>query len=109
MGLADAAYAPIPVLCCPAGEELGAKFEYRDIPEDMQKQAQEYREKLYDQIVEQDDDVLAAYFEVCLPSYTPVLFHACTVTPQVCPLKLLVLICDQCFLQVGKGVCWKVV
>lgn len=32
----------------------------------MKKQAQEYREKMYDQIVEQDDDVLAAYFEVSL-------------------------------------------
>ena len=46
------------------GEQLGAKFEERDIPEDMKAQAQEYREKLYDQIVEQDDDVLAGYFEV---------------------------------------------
>mmetsp|Transcript_25121 Transcript_25121/g.64871 ORF Transcript_25121/g.64871 Transcript_25121/m.64871 type:complete len:780 (+) Transcript_25121:142-2481(+) len=49
------------------GEQLGAKFEYRDIPEDMKQQAQEYKEKMYDQIVEQDDDVLAAYFEGEMP------------------------------------------
>ena len=47
-----------------AGEQLGAKFELRDIPEDMKKQAEEYKSKMYDQIVEQDDDVLAAYFDV---------------------------------------------
>lgn len=32
----------------------------------MQEQAQEYREKLIDMIVELDDDVLTAYFEVRL-------------------------------------------
>ena len=47
-----------------SGEELGAKFDEVDIPEDMKEKAQEYREKLIDQIVEQDDDVLNAYFEV---------------------------------------------
>ncbi len=39
------------------GEELGAKFEETDIPADLQELAQEYREKLIDQIVEQDDQV----------------------------------------------------
>ena len=46
------------------GEELGAKFDETEIPEDMKAKAQEYREKMIDMIVEQDDDVLTAYFEV---------------------------------------------
>lgn len=44
--------------CMPA---LGAQV---DIPEDHKAKAQEWREKLIDMVVEQDDDVLAAYFEV---------------------------------------------
>ena len=47
-----------------SGEELGAKFDEVDIPEDMKEKAQEYRDKLIDQIVELDDEVLNAYFEV---------------------------------------------
>jgi elongation factor G len=39
------------------GEELGAKFEEQDIPADLQELANEYREKLIDTIVEQDDAV----------------------------------------------------
>lgn len=39
------------------GEELGAKFEEQDIPADLVDQANEYREKLIDQVVEQDDAV----------------------------------------------------
>ncbi len=46
------------------GEELGAKFEEVEIPEDMKEKAQEWHQKMIDTIVEQDDDVLAAYFEV---------------------------------------------
>ena len=39
------------------GEELGAKFDIVDIPEDMKEISEEYREKLIDAIVEQDDAV----------------------------------------------------
>ncbi len=49
------------------GEELGAKFDEVDIPADMKEKAQEWREKLVDMIVELDDDVLSAYFEVSGP------------------------------------------
>jgi elongation factor G len=49
------------------GEELGAKFEEQDIPADLQELANEYREKLIDTIVEQDDAVLEAYFEGTMP------------------------------------------
>ena len=36
-------------------ESLGAEFEYTDIPSDLQDQAAEYREKLIELAVEQDD------------------------------------------------------
>jgi len=49
------------------GEELGAKFDIVDIPEDMKEISAEYREKLIDAIVEQDDAVLEAYFEGTMP------------------------------------------
>src|SRR5690349_16387891 len=44
-------------------ESLGAKFDYVDIPADMADKAAEYREKLIELVVEQDDDVMEAYLE----------------------------------------------
>lgn len=44
-------------------ESLGAKFNYVDIPEDLADKAAEYREKLIETAVEQDDDVMEAYLE----------------------------------------------
>ncbi|MEQ8741178.1 MAG: GTP-binding protein, partial [Hoeflea sp.] len=44
-------------------EGLGAKFNYVDIPDDLQGKAAEYREKLIELAVEQDDDVMEAYLE----------------------------------------------
>lgn len=44
-------------------ESLGAKFRYDEIPADLVDQANEYREKLVEMAVEQDDDVLSAYLE----------------------------------------------
>ena len=44
-------------------ESLGAKFEYRDIPADLVDQAAEYRQKLIETAVEQDDAVMEAYLE----------------------------------------------
>ncbi|MEW5307033.1 MAG: hypothetical protein WDW36_009453, partial [Sanguina aurantia] len=46
-----------------SGEELGAKFDEVDIPEEYAEKAAEYREKLVDMVVELDDNVLSAYFE----------------------------------------------
>lgn len=40
-----------------SGEELGAKFDEVDIPADLVDQANEWREKLIDAVVEQDDAV----------------------------------------------------
>jgi len=44
-------------------ENLGAKFNYVDIPADLADKAAEYREKLIETAVEQDDDVMEAYLE----------------------------------------------
>ncbi|MCB1532346.1 MAG: elongation factor G [Alphaproteobacteria bacterium] len=45
------------------GEELGAKFEEQDIPADLADKAAEYREKLVELAVEQDDAAMEAYLE----------------------------------------------
>jgi elongation factor G len=49
------------------GEELGAKFDAVDIPDDLKDKAAEYREKLIELVVELDDAVLEAYFEGTMP------------------------------------------
>ena len=48
-------------------ENLGAEFEYVDIPADLADKAAEYREKLIELVVEQDDDVMEAYLEGNMP------------------------------------------
>ena len=45
------------------GEDLGAAFEYVDIPAELQDKAAEYREKLVELAVEQDDEAMEAYLE----------------------------------------------
>ncbi|TYC87704.1 elongation factor G [Novosphingobium sp. BW1] len=42
---------------------LGASFSYGEIPADLADKAAEYREKLLETAVEQDDDVMEAYLE----------------------------------------------
>jgi len=42
-------------------ESLGAKFDVIDIPADLKKQADEYRHKLLEMAIEQDDAALEAY------------------------------------------------
>ena len=44
-------------------ENLGADFHEEDIPADLQAKAEEYREKLVELAVEQDDDAMEAYLE----------------------------------------------
>jgi len=48
-------------------ESLGAEFEYVDIPADLADKAAEYREKLIELAVEQDDEVMEAYLEGNMP------------------------------------------
>ena len=49
-------------------ESLGAEFEYVDVPEDLKDKAAEYREKLIELAVEQDDEAMEAYLEGNPPS-----------------------------------------
>ncbi|GGO97303.1 elongation factor G [Stakelama pacifica] len=44
-------------------EGLGAKFNYVDIPDELKDEAAEYREKLVELAVEQDDAAMEAYLE----------------------------------------------
>jgi len=46
-----------------SGEQLGAEYHDEDIPADLEARAQEYREKLLETAVEQDDAALEAYLE----------------------------------------------
>ncbi len=48
-------------------ESLGADFEYTDIPADLADKAAEYREKMIELVVEQDDDIMEAYLEGDMP------------------------------------------
>ncbi|MBT4950668.1 MAG: elongation factor G, partial [Pelagibacteraceae bacterium] len=49
-------------------ESLGAKFDIVEIPEDLKEQAKEYREKLIEKVVEEDDTVMENYLEGNEPS-----------------------------------------
>ncbi len=44
-------------------EDLGAKFEYQDIRDELKAEAEEYHSKLVETAVEQDDEVMEAYLE----------------------------------------------
>ncbi|MFQ5625538.1 MAG: elongation factor G [Methyloligellaceae bacterium] len=44
-------------------ETLGAKFHEEDVPKDLADQAADYREKLIERVVEQDDAVMEAFLE----------------------------------------------
>ncbi|MCB1146151.1 MAG: elongation factor G, partial [Leptospiraceae bacterium] len=46
-----------------SGEELGAKFEVKEIPEDLKAQADEYRAKLIDIVAEANEDLIEKYLE----------------------------------------------
>ncbi|CAA2964463.1 elongation factor G-2, chloroplastic [Olea europaea subsp. europaea] len=50
-----------------SGEELGAKFAYEDIPENLRELAQEYRSQLIESIVELDDEAMENYLESVEP------------------------------------------
>ena len=49
-------------------EDLGAEFEYVDIPADLAEKAAEYREQMIETALEQDDALMEAYFEGQTPS-----------------------------------------
>lgn len=45
------------------GEELGAKYDYIDIPSEYVEQAEEYRESLVETVCETDETLMEKYFE----------------------------------------------
>ncbi|HEY3778354.1 MAG TPA: elongation factor G [Rhizomicrobium sp.] len=49
-------------------EQLGAKFDYADIPADMSERAQELHLKLVEMAVEEDEKLLEAYLDGKMPS-----------------------------------------
>ncbi|HQS84750.1 MAG: elongation factor G [Alphaproteobacteria bacterium 16-39-46] len=49
-------------------ENLGAKYDAQEIPEDMRAKAEEYRTRLVERVVEMDDAVLEAYLNGEAPS-----------------------------------------
>jgi len=48
-------------------EALGADYQVEDIPADLKAQAQEYRDKLIELVVDQDDAAMEAYLEGKMP------------------------------------------
>ncbi len=71
-------------------ESLGAEFEYVEIPADLQEQAAEYRAKLIEIAVEQDDVLLEAYLGGVEPSEEQII--ACirkgTISNKIVPVLL---------------------
>ncbi|MFA7286624.1 MAG: elongation factor G [Patescibacteria group bacterium] len=49
-------------------DELGTKFEERDVPEDMKEKVEEYRARLIEAIVEQDEKLMEQFFAGTEPS-----------------------------------------
>ncbi len=49
-------------------ETLGAEFEISEIPEELKDQAKEYREKLIEKVVEEDDAIMESYLDGKEPS-----------------------------------------
>lgn len=45
------------------GDQLGAKYEYTDIPSDLLEQAEEYRQALIETVCEADEALMEKYFE----------------------------------------------
>ncbi|XP_002966063.2 elongation factor G, chloroplastic [Selaginella moellendorffii] len=46
-----------------SGEQLGAKFSYEEIPDNLAKDAKDYRAQLVELVVEQDGEVMEQYLE----------------------------------------------
>lgn len=45
------------------GDDLGAQYECKDIPENLREKAKKYREMLLDKVVEQDESLMELYLE----------------------------------------------
>ena len=49
-------------------ETLGAKFSHKEIPDDMKDEANKYRERMIETVVEMDDDIMEKYLDGNSPS-----------------------------------------
>jgi elongation factor G len=75
-------------------DELGTKIEERDIPDNMKEMVDEYRKKLLEAIIENDEDLMNVYLaggEIALSDLKRVLRKACiarAVIPVLCGTAL---------------------
>ncbi|KAL1210999.1 Elongation factor G [Cardamine amara subsp. amara] len=81
-----------------SGEELGAKFSYEDIPEDLEELAQDYRAQMMELIVDLDDEVMENYLEGVEPDEATVkrLIRTGTITGKFVPI-----LCGSAFKNKG--------
>ncbi len=79
-------------------ESLGAEFEYTDIPDDLKERAAEYREKMIELAVEQDEEALEAYLDGKEPDIATL--KAC-IRKGTCDLTFVPIICGSAFKNKG--------
>jgi len=79
-------------------ENLGAEFDYVDIPDDLKERAAEYREKMIETAVEQDEAALEAYLDGTEPSVE--VLKAC-IRKGTCDLTFVPIICGSAFKNKG--------
>jgi elongation factor G len=79
-------------------EQLGAKFEYLDIPADMTDKAQEMHLKLVEMAVEEDEKLLEAYLDGKMPSVDEL--RAC-IRKGTCSFHFVPVLCGSAFKNKG--------
>ncbi|MEM7172936.1 MAG: elongation factor G [Pseudomonadota bacterium] len=79
-------------------ESLGAEFERVEIPADLKDKAAEYREKMIETAVEQDDDAMEAYLEGTEPDEATL--KAC-IRKGTCSLQFVPVLCGSAFKNKG--------
>ncbi len=79
-------------------ESLGAKFHVEEIPADLLELAQEYREKLIEEIASHDDDLMEKYLggEELTEAEIMAAIRSCTINIKICPV-----ICGSSFKNKG--------
>ncbi len=79
-------------------ETLGAEFEVTDIPDNMASEAEEYRAKLVETAIEQDDDAMESYLEGDEPDVE--VLKAC-IRKGTCSDDLVPVLCGSAFKNKG--------
>ena len=79
-------------------ESLGAKWDEVEIPADMKEKAQEYRTKMIELAVEQDDAAMEAYLEGNEPSEE--VLNKC-IRKGTCEIKFIPILCGSAFKNKG--------